>query len=121
MDSLIGGIYDTFLSRGIRCHPLAELFLQNFWLRLAVWSALYVSDYSMTIKCARLYQESVRDKIVFEGSYELTPYFQSDIDALRRVSLKFILALLWTSILLFLVWRLIGNPCPQCTPSCWEP
>jgi hypothetical protein len=43
---------------------------------------------------------------VFEGSLELTPYYQADIDALRRVSLRFILALVSSVLLLELVWYL---------------
>jgi hypothetical protein len=41
---------------------------------------------------------------VFEGSYELTPYFQRDIDSLRIVSLRFIGALVLNSTLLFIAW-----------------
>jgi hypothetical protein len=92
---------------------LPELFLQNFWVGLAVWAALFVSDYLLTITCARLYQSGVRDKIAFEGSYELTPYFQRDIDSLRSVSPRFILSLLWTSVMLFLLWRLVGQSVPE--------
>jgi hypothetical protein len=58
--------------------------LDNLWSGLAVWTALYASDYSLTLACARMYRHGVGEKIVFEGSYELTPYFQPDIDALKR-------------------------------------
>jgi hypothetical protein len=44
-----------------------------------------------------LYQAGVREKIAFEGSYELTPYFQKDVDSLRSVSPRFIFALVWTT------------------------
>jgi hypothetical protein len=60
-----------------------------------------------------MYQRGVRNKIVFEGSYELTPYFQRDIDSLRIVSPRFVLALLVNSILLFAVWRLTQPALPQ--------
>jgi hypothetical protein len=42
--------------------------------------------------CARLYR--AQDKIVFEGSYEITPAFQADVDALRRFSPRFLVVLL---------------------------
>jgi len=92
---------------------MPEFFYRNFWAGWAVWTALCISDYSLTLTCARLYQSGVREKIVFEGSYELTPYFQGDIDSLRRFSPRFFRALLLTSVLLFAVWRLASLSEPQ--------
>lgn len=80
--------------------------LDSLWPGLILWLALYVSDNLFTMACARLYQAGVREKIVFEGSYELTPYFQKDVDALRVLSPRFLLALLWQALLLAAVWRL---------------
>lgn len=80
---------------------------------LAIWVALYISDYTLTLICARLYQSQVRDKIAFEGSYELTPYYQRDIGSLRRVSPRFIFALFWTSLLLFVMWQLSRQSVPE--------
>ena len=51
-----------------------------------------------------LYQRGVREKIEFEGSYEITPYFQADIDSLRAISPRFIAALLWTEAWLAATW-----------------
>jgi hypothetical protein len=82
---------------------LAEFFLQNFWAGLGAWIVLYISDYTLTITCARLYQGGVREKLAFEGSYELTPFFQRDVDSLRRISPRFIFALLTTSAMVFAV------------------
>src|SRR5947207_12636171 len=87
----------------VRAHRGCEMpgfFVQNLWAGLSVWILLFVSDYTLTLICARLYQKSVREKIVFEGSYELTPYFQRDIDALRAVSPRFVWALLAMSFVL---------------------
>jgi hypothetical protein len=84
----------------------AALLADALWPGLAAWTALYCSDYVLTIRCARLYQAGVKDTIVFEGSYELTPYFQKDVDALRSVSPRFLLALLWTVALLTALWYL---------------
>jgi hypothetical protein len=80
-----------------------ELFFQHAWIGIPVWALLYISDYTLTLICARMYQNGVRDKIAFEGSYELTPYFQRDIDSLRVISPKFVAALVTTSILLVIV------------------
>src|SRR5258708_24418110 len=48
---------------------------------MILWGLLYVSDYALTITCARLYGR--QKTIVFEGSYEITPFFQRDINSLR--------------------------------------
>jgi hypothetical protein len=76
------------------------------WLSIALWALLYVSDYAFTIACARMYYAGVRDILVFEGSFELTPFFQKDVDALRTISPRFLLALLWGSAMLTLLWWL---------------
>jgi len=69
-------------------------FFDNLWSGLVVWVVLYVSDYTFTLACARLYRQGVCDKIVFDGSFELNPYFQADIDSLRVVSPRFVAALI---------------------------
>ena len=51
-------------------------------------AALFISDYVLTLACARLYRG--QDKIVFEGSYEITSTDQADVDALRKVSPRFV-------------------------------
>jgi hypothetical protein len=45
----------------------------------------------MTLTRARMYQ--AQQAIVFEGSYEITPLFQADVNALRRLSPRFVIAL----------------------------
>lgn len=83
---------------------MANVFLNSLWPGLVVWVALYISDYVLTIVCARLYHAGVKDKLVFEGSYEITPHFQRDIDSLRRVSPRFLAALGLIVLMLSLVW-----------------
>jgi hypothetical protein len=92
---------------------LSNLFLSSLWPGLLAWSLLYVSDYTLTITCARLYRKGVNEKIVFEGSYEITPYFQKDIDSLRVVSPRFLLALLLIDGLLALFWLLYAQWLPE--------
>jgi hypothetical protein len=43
---------------------------------------------------------------VHEGSYELTPYFQKDVDTLRLLSPRFLWMLVLYAVLLLIVWRL---------------
>ena len=88
-------------------------FLNSLWPGLTAWVLLYISDYTMTLTCARLYREKVSAHVAFGGSYELTPYFQRDINSLRKISLRFIGALFFSALLLALVWVLCSNDFPQ--------
>jgi hypothetical protein len=76
------------------------------WGGPLAWAALYCSDYFMTITCARLYR--MQDKVEFEGSYELNPLFEREIDALRRISPRFLVLLIVTTLALFLMGTLAG-------------
>lgn len=82
------------------------IFFNSLWPGLIVWLVLYISDYAFTIVCARQYRSGVSEKFVFEGSYELTPYFQRDIDSLRIISPRFVAAWFVSGLLLAWVWFL---------------
>ena len=88
-------------------------FFVSAWPGVAVWIALYISDYALTVKCARLYKSGAHEKVVMEGSYELTPYFQRDIDSHRMFSSRFIFMLIYSSVLLAIVWMLSLITYPQ--------
>lgn len=96
---------------------MPQLFLTNIWTGVAFWVVLYTSDYTLTIVGARLYR-GVREKIAFEGSYELNPYFQRDINALRTISPRFLLALILSSAWLCVVWELAQLAAPQLYAFC---
>lgn len=85
---------------------LEDALLDSLWPGLIAAAILYVSDYALTIVCARLYRSRVAQHLVYEGSLELTPYFQRDINALRVVSPRFVAALTWMTTLLALMWWL---------------
>ena len=88
---------------------LLDLFFASPWPGVLLWAALYTSDLLFTMACARLYQQSGRDHVVFEGSFEITPYYQKDVDRLRRFSPRFLLAMAATcSVQAFLWWLTIG-------------
>ena len=79
---------------------------------MVVWGLLYVSDYALTTVCARLYRR--QETIVFEGSYEITPFYQRDIDSLRIVSPRFIFIMLLTLGALGFLWILNeSSPAPE--------
>lgn len=82
------------------------LFLSNIWFVLGLWIIVYSSDYYLTLYCATLYHNHLKEHIVFEGSFELTPYFQADVDSLRRVSPAFMRALILSLVLIGLLWLL---------------
>ena len=63
---------------------------------------LYTSDYYLTIYSARGFREVGHYQ--FEGSFELTPHYQKDIDNLRPFSRLHIILLLAYSLLILVVW-----------------
>ena len=89
---------------------MIDAFLISPWPGVVCWAALFISDMLLTVTCARMYQAGVREHLVFEGSYELTPYHQADIDALRRFSPRFLFALVGACALQACLWWLsVGN------------
>jgi hypothetical protein len=85
---------------------MLDFFLDSPWPGMVAWTLLYISDYALTIRCAALYNKHVRETIGFDGSYELTPIFQRDVDALKVVSPRFLLALASSVATVGLVWLL---------------
>jgi hypothetical protein len=94
---------------------LPSLLFNYFWPGMVVWSLLYISDYSLTIACARLYR--AQQTILFEGSYEITPFFQRDIDSLRGLSPRFVFMLLLTLGMLGFLW-ILNEQSPA--PELWQ-
>jgi hypothetical protein len=80
-----------------------QLLFDNFFIPIGVWLLLYISDYCLTIWGARLYLSGGNAHMQFGGSYELTPAFQKDVDALRLISPRFVLAWLGSLLLLLIV------------------
>ena len=74
----------------------------NPWYGVICWVILYISDYYLTIRSARGFREI--DRFRFEGSMELTPQFQKDVDNLHPVSKRHILWLIGSSLIILIVW-----------------
>lgn len=72
---------------------MSGYFFDSWVPGVLLWALLYVSDYVCTLVSARLYRAGANQQIVFEGSFEITPYYQKDVDALRRLSPRFVFAL----------------------------
>ena len=75
------------------------------WMGVILWMILYISDYYLTVYSARGFKET--GLFQFEGSFELTPQYQKDIDALKPLSkLHIILLILYTLVILG-IWYLM--------------
>ena len=71
---------------------------------LAIWGFIYLSDYYLTIVSAKMYRGIMQEHVHYEGSFELTPQFQKDVDGLRLLSPQFIIRWLVSFPLLYFVW-----------------
>jgi hypothetical protein len=74
------------------------------WYGIISWIILYTSDYYLTLYSAHGFREI--GHFQFEGSFELTPQYQKDIDALNPISKRHIIALVLSSLFLALLWWL---------------
>src|SRR5512134_3227969 len=72
------------------------------WPGLILWVILYTTDYYLTVYSARGFREI--EHFQFEGSFELTPQFQKDIDALKPVSRRHIILLILYSLIIAGIW-----------------
>ena len=72
------------------------------WYGVILWIILYTSDYYLTLYASRGFREI--GHFQFEGSYELTPQYQKDIDAHRPFSKLHIILLVLYSLMLLLIW-----------------
>src|SRR5512144_2418418 len=77
------------------------------WYGVVLWIILYISDYYLTIYSARGFREV--GHFQFEGSFELTPQYQKDIDALKPVSVRHVILLILYSILIAFIWWLTSQ------------
>lgn len=85
---------------------LEAFLINNVVFAILLWAILYTLDYYLTIYAARLYQAGANQHFGFGGSVELTPYYQKDVDRLTRLSPRFLLMLILSSALLFVLWTL---------------
>jgi len=85
---------------------MGSFLLQNQWLIMLAWGLVYLSDYYLTIYSARLFQNEMKEQIAFEGSFELTPMFQKDVDGLRLMSTNFLWRWVLSILSIPLIWWL---------------
>ncbi len=85
---------------------IEEILVDNIGIALAVWSIFYVADYYLTIYAARLYRSTSEEHFSVQGSYELTPFYQRDVNALKLLSARFVAMLTISWILIGVIWFL---------------
>ena len=85
---------------------IRDLLTHTPWPLLLIWGLAYLADYYGTIYVARLMRGTLQEYIQFEGSLELTPVFQKDVNALRWFSPSFLWRWLLSFPLLALLWWL---------------
>ena len=88
---------------------MADVLFTNLWVGPFLCFALWFSDHQLTISGAKLYK--AQDKVIFQGSYELNPRHQRDVDALHRFSFRVFLKLLCIAAVVAVVGMLLepGN------------
>jgi hypothetical protein len=85
---------------------LLDLFLNNIWLAIVLWTALYFLDYIFTMTAARLYRDGAQRHYSFPEGIELNPFFRDDVAKIRKLSFRFFLLLFFTVGLLLIIYEL---------------
>ena len=74
---------------------------------MILWIVLYISDYYLTLKSAKGFLEI--GHFHFEGSFELTPQFQNDINKQAPVSKRHITYLVIYTLVILLIWWIFAK------------
>lgn len=91
---------------------LLDAFHRYFWLVPVVWICVYISDYALTLWGVRLYIGGVQKHYTIQSQYELNPFFQKDIAAQRKLSMRFLIMLLATTFLLIMARIILYGSVP---------
>lgn len=83
---------------------LGVILVENVWIAILIWVAIYISDYFLSIWAATLYRKGASDHVMFTGSLEITPQFQEDINALKTLSFRFLRALVFSVVMIAVAW-----------------
>ena len=97
---------DMLLSSSASSTWLLDLFLNNIWLAIAVWTALYCLDYIFTMTAARLHRDGAQQHFAFSEGIELNPIFRDDVAKIRKLSFRFFLLLFFVAGLLLVIYAL---------------
>ena len=78
--------------------------LDSLPVAIVLWLAVYAADYYLTLYGRQLWLKNAQAFLRFQGSYELNPYYQKDVDANKRVSRRFIFMLVFGLIWMTFAW-----------------
>ncbi len=83
---------------------MGEQFLFDYFgIPVVLWMILYTSDYYLTIWGAYLYTHGAKAHWDVEGSYELNPLYEKDIDLRILLSPRFLIYLAGSTLVLLIV------------------
>jgi uncharacterized ion transporter superfamily protein YfcC len=83
--------------------------IRESWILILVWLGLYCLDNYLTIYVARYYDAQDPIIIRFEGGYELTTQFKSEVDQLRLFGPRFIRSTAMTMVFLSVIWWFVNQ------------
>lgn len=89
-------------------YGLEPYLIDHPWILSLIWMVLYTSDYYLTLVGARLHKK--QDYYRIEGSYELTPQYQKDIDKGNKFSLRFLALLLFFAAYIYVLAQYLDAP-----------
>lgn len=78
-----------------------DYILTHYWLVFILINLGHISDYFCTLKASKFYQSGVDKFIDYEGGIELNPTHRKEINALKKVNLKFIALLVLINLLIY--------------------
>jgi hypothetical protein len=93
---------------------LLSIVLDNVWIAIGIWVALFCLDYIFTMKAARMYQKGANKHFIFSGGYELNPYFKDDVAKLKVFSFRF-----WLVLIMVVGTLLIIHQLPEAFALVW--
>ncbi|MGC9454458.1 MAG: hypothetical protein ACP5HU_06300 [Phycisphaerae bacterium] len=79
-------------------------FFEKLWPVLVLVVLCFGLDYYLTLLGAFHYRRGACEHITHEGSYELTPEFQNDVDSLRLVSPRLIRDIIFAMVIITGLW-----------------
>src|SRR4051812_32602221 len=92
------GLFNPTLRAGAIMFAAVPQF-DYYWLAVALWLLIYPFDFYLTMYGNQQRIKNAQDQIKYEGSYELNPIFQKDVNLLRWLSPRFFLMLiLWPAL-----------------------
>jgi len=83
-----------------------NVFFEWPWLASAVWIVLHSLDYYLTLYACRLYKTGGQRFWDFDGSFEMNPAYQADVERMSVFPRRFALSLFLPAIALYVVTAL---------------